>query len=63
MFFGGIAAVAFAVHALVHGPAFNAVLYSVGALYFTFDAVIWKLRRPAVTRDFAVPSATARVRS
>jgi len=59
MFFGGIAAMAFAVHSLVHGVAFNAVLYSVGALHFTFDAVIWKLRKPAVSRDFAIRPVSA----
>ena len=59
LYFGGIAAVAFAVHGLVHGSAFNAVLYSVGALHFTFDAVIWKLRRPAVSRDFSIRPASA----
>jgi len=59
VFFGGIAAIAFAVHGLVHGVAFNAILYSVGALHFTFDAVIWKLRKPAVSRDFAIRTATA----
>jgi len=59
LYFGGIAAGAFAVHGLVHGSAFNAVLYSVGALHFTFDAVIWKLRRPAVSRDFSIRPASA----
>ena len=58
-YFGGIGAIAFAVHDLVHGSSFNAVLYSVGALHFTFDAVIWKLRRPAVARDFAVAPVSA----
>ena len=59
-FFGGIVGAAFAVHGLVHGVAFNAVLYSVGALHFTYDAVIWKLRKPAVSRDFAIAPAPAR---
>jgi hypothetical protein len=58
-FFGLIVLGAFAIHNSVHGVAFNAVLYSVGALHFTYDAFIWKLRKPAVARDFAVVRQTA----
>ncbi|HXY43831.1 MAG TPA: hypothetical protein VEH29_06565 [Acidimicrobiales bacterium] len=58
-FFSAVVALALAVHSLVHGVVFNAVLYSVGALHFTFDSVIWKLRRPAVSRDFAIRAPSA----
>ena len=59
-FLAGIVLVAFAVDHLVHGVAFNVVVLTVGALHFTYDAVIWKLRRPAVARDLgAVPGAAA----
>jgi hypothetical protein len=53
-FFGAIVLGALALHASVHGVAFNAMVYCVGALHFTYDAVIWKLRKPAVARDFAL---------
>jgi hypothetical protein len=56
---GAIVLGALAVHASVHGVAFNAVVYSVGALHFTYDAVIWKLRKPAVARDFALSGRSA----
>ena len=62
-FFGGIAFLAALTHGMVPGTAYNAVLYSVGALHFTFDAVIWKLRQPPIAQDFAIPSATAAVPS
>jgi hypothetical protein len=42
----------------VHGSALNAVVYAVGALHFTFDAVIWKLRKPVVARDFRLAGTT-----
>jgi hypothetical protein len=57
-YFGAIVFGALAIHSFVHGVAFNAVLYSVGALHFTYDAVIWKLRRPALAQDFALRSAS-----
>lgn len=53
-FFGGVALVAALTHDFVPGTAYNAVLYSVGALHFTFDAVIWKLRQPPIAKDFRV---------
>lgn len=55
VFFGGIAVAAWAVQTHVHGVTYNAVLYSVGALHFTYDSVIWKLRKPAVASNFAIP--------
>lgn len=58
-FFGGIAMVALAIKESVHGSAFNAILYAVGALHFTYDAVIWKLRKPAVAKDFSVAPLAA----
>jgi hypothetical protein len=54
-FFGGIVVAAWAARTFVHGDGFNALLYAVGALHFTYDAVIWKLRKPAVAETFAIP--------
>lgn len=51
-YFLTILVVALTLKLVLHGAALNAVLYSVGALHFTYDAVIWKLRRPVVARDF-----------
>ena len=51
-FFLAILVVALLLKLALHGSALNAVLYSVGALHFTYDAVIWKLRRPALAKDF-----------
>jgi len=51
-FFGAIVVGALALHGSVHGATLNALVYSVGALHFTYDAVIWKLRKPNVARDF-----------
>jgi hypothetical protein len=53
-FFGIIVVVALALHDSVHGVSLNALVYSVGVLHFTYDAVIWKLRKPNVARDFAL---------
>jgi hypothetical protein len=53
---GVIAGLAFAAHARLHGDVFNGVLYTVGILHFLYDGFIWKLRRPAVASDFAIPS-------
>lgn len=39
-----------------HGDAGNVVLFTVGALHFLYDGFIWKLRKPAVAADFAIPS-------
>lgn len=58
-FFAAIAALAVAVHETLGGPVLNTVVYSVGALHFTFDAVIWKLRKPALKKDFRIPLAGA----
>jgi len=52
--FGAIAVSAWAVQTYTHGSVFAAVLYTVGALHFTYDAVIWKLRKPAVASSFAI---------
>ena len=51
-YFVAILAAALALKTALHGAGVNAVLYTVGALHFTYDAVIWKLRRPAVAEDF-----------
>jgi hypothetical protein len=56
---GGIVVLALVVHARLHGTAFNVVLYSVGALHFLYDSVIWKLRKPAVAADFAIRAGAA----
>ena len=58
-FFGGIAVAAWAVQTHVHGITYAAVLYTVGALHFTFDSVIWKLRKPAVASNFAIAQPVA----
>ena len=51
-YFLAILALALVLKLTLEGAALNAVLYSVGALHFTYDAVIWKLRRPVVAKDF-----------
>jgi hypothetical protein len=56
-YFGVIVLGALALHALVHGAVFNTVVLSIGALHFSYDAVIWKLRKPAVARDLGLPGA------
>ena len=56
-FLGAIVLAALVVHGSVHGAASNALIYAVGALHFTYDAVIWKLRKPALARDFALAGA------
>ncbi len=38
------------------GDAGNVVLFSVGALHFLYDGFIWKLRKPSVAADFAIPA-------
>lgn len=43
-----------AAYTKVRGPSLNAIVYTVGALHFTYDAVIWKLRKPVVAKDFAI---------
>ena len=58
-FFGGILVAALAAHDFVHGSAYNALVYSVGALHFTYDAVIWKLRKPEVAKDLVAHGAHA----
>ena len=57
-FFSGIVVAAFCVHGAVHGDAFNVIVLTVGALHFTYDAVIWKLRKPALRKDFDLAAAT-----
>jgi hypothetical protein len=58
-YFGAIVLGALALHASVHGVAFNAVVFSIGALHFTYDAVIWKLRKPALALDLGLAGAGA----
>jgi hypothetical protein len=38
---------------------FKAAFLTFGLLHFVYDAVIWKLRRPAVAATFAIPVAAA----
>ena len=45
---------ALALASRLHGDALNVVLFTVGALHFLYDGLIWKLRKPAVARDFAI---------
>jgi hypothetical protein len=53
-----LAVMAFAgiVHAQLHQNAYLVVLYTVGALHFLYDGVIWKLRKPAIAASFAITS-------
>ena len=45
------------IHAKVHESAYLLVLYTVGALHFLYDGIIWKLRKPAIAASFAIPAA------
>lgn len=56
-YFGAIVLGALALHASVHDAVFNTVVLSIGVLHFTYDAVIWKLRKPAVARDLGLAGA------
>ena len=49
-----VMAAAAVIHAQVHQNAYLMVLYTVGALHFLYDGVIWKLRKPAVAASFAI---------
>ena len=60
-FFGSISLIAALSHGFMPGTAYNAVLYSVGALHFTFDSVIWKLRQAPIATDFSIPTGVAAV--
>ncbi len=51
-----VALVAFGVAGRFHGDAAKVVLFTVGALHFLYDGFIWKLRKPAVAADFAIPA-------
>jgi hypothetical protein len=53
-YFGTVVVVALVLYQSVHGVWVNAIVYTVGALHFTYDAVIWKLRKPAIAREFGV---------
>jgi hypothetical protein len=53
-----VAGLAFAAHARLNGEVYDGVLYTVGILHFLYDGFIWKLRKPAVASDFAIPEAT-----
>jgi hypothetical protein len=37
--------------------AYLIALYTVGLLHFVYDAVIWKVRRPAVAAGFGIKPA------
>jgi hypothetical protein len=37
-----------------HGDAYLVVIYTLGVLHFTYDAVIWKTRKPDVAADFGI---------
>ena len=62
-FLAAVVALFFALRQVTHGPALNTVLLTVGALHFTYDAVIWKLRRPALAKELELrpvaPAGTA----
>jgi len=51
-----IAGLALAAHARLNGEVYDGVLYTVGILHFLYDGFIWKLRKPAVASDFAIPA-------
>jgi hypothetical protein len=57
-YFGAIVLGALALHTAVHGAVFNTAVLSIGALHFSYDAVIWKLRKPALARDLGLAGAT-----
>jgi hypothetical protein len=57
--FALVVGLALAVHARVHGDAYDAALYTVGVLHFLYDGFIWKLRKPAVASDFAIQPGVA----
>ncbi len=59
LFFAGIVVLAYAVYHLATGRVGLTIIYTVGALHFLYDALIWKLRRPAVASAFAVPTPPA----
>lgn len=54
IFFGAIVLAALMIYRSIHSTALNTLVYTVGSLHFTYDSVIWKLRKPVVARDFAV---------
>jgi hypothetical protein len=54
-----IAGLAFAAHARLNGDVYDGVLYTVGILHFLYDGFIWKLRKPAVASDFAIPTGAS----
>jgi hypothetical protein len=56
---GGVMGAAFLVHLRVAGDAYNAILFTVGALHFTFDGAIWKLRRQPVAAAFSIAARAA----
>jgi hypothetical protein len=57
-YFGVIVVGALALHSSVHGVVLNTVVLSIGALHFSYDAVIWKLRKPALARDLGLAGKT-----
>lgn len=59
-YFGGIVVAALMLYRSFHGAWINAVVYTVGGLHFTYDAVIWKLRKPATASEFGVDRSRAK---
>jgi len=53
-YFSAIVLGALVLHSSLHGAVLNTMILSIGALHFSYDAVIWKLRKPAVARDLGV---------
>ena len=51
----GVVGVALLAHRQLHSELFDVTIYTVGALHFLYDSFIWKLRKPAVAADFAIP--------
>ena len=51
----GVVAVAVVAQRQLHSEVYDVTIYTVGALHFLYDSFIWKLRKPAVAADFAIP--------
>jgi hypothetical protein len=51
----GVVGVALVAHGQLHSEVYDVTIYTVGALHFLYDSFIWKLRKPAVAADFAIP--------
>ena len=61
-YFGAIVLGALVLYRSIQGAWLAAIVYTVGALHFTYDAVIWKLRKRATARVFGVDGSYRRDR-